>query len=176
MRWNDFFHHLEYDLALEVRPQPDGPLTRHHVDSHILDVCARAKASGHQVTVGVVTGEVFHVAPRAISTEWFSGLVGGDQGSGVVIPLLSVGWLESDSMTPDGEKSAVVGATLSDVLNDMVSRHAQVTIHTQHGDIAGVITSVGHEFCDVAGTSATTARRVPFSSIVAVFQGSGTWG
>jgi hypothetical protein len=179
MRWTDFFSHLEHDFAIDAHPPRESASQHDSVDTHVLDVCARAKAAGQEVAVGMATGDVFHVAPRAIATGWFSGLVGGDRGSGVVIPLSAVLWVECDATTSGAERTAVVGATLSDVLTDMARRHAHVTVRTQHSDAAGVIGSVGDGFCDLVAHPTShqgTARRFPFHAIVAIFQGATTWG
>ena len=179
MRWTDFFSHLEYDLSLDAHPPRESLRHRENADSHLVDVCARAKAAGQEVAVGVVTGDVFHVSPRAVSREWFSGLVGGVRGSGVVIPMSAVLWVEGESVASRGEKAPLVQATLSDVLADMARRQSRATIRTPHSDVVGVITSVGPGFCDLlirpASHSGTT-RRVPFHAIVAVLQGAVTWG
>jgi hypothetical protein len=179
MRWTDFFSHLEHDFALDAHPPRESATGHDSVDTHFLDVCARAKVAGQEVTVGMVTGEVFHVSPRAISTDWFSGLVGGDRGSGVVIPLSAVLWVEGDAMAYRGERSPVVTATLSDVLTDMARRNAHVTVRTPHSDAVGVITGVGNGFCDLVSRPTThlgATRRFPFHAIVAIFQGTVTWG
>ena len=129
--------------------------------------------------MGLVTGDVFHVSPRAISMEWFSGLVGGEKGSGVVIPLGQVLWLEGDTVASRGEKATLVGATLSDVLTDMARRQAHVTLRTRHVDVQGVIVGVGPDFCDLLRHPAThsgTTRRFPLHAVVAIFQGTATWG
>lgn len=178
MRWTDFFSHLEHDFALDAEQPPEQAPHHATVDTHVVDVCARAKASSQEVTVGLVTGDVFHLSPRAISPDWFSGLLGGDKGSGVVIPLSAVLWVEGDSVASRGAKAPLVPATLSDVLTDMARRHAHVTLRTPHSDVAGVMVSVGPGFCDLLthpGPSPTT-RRFPFHAIVAIFQGSATWG
>ena len=179
MRWTDFFSHLEYDLALDVHPSRESAFHRDNADAHLVDACARAKAAGKQVAVGVVTGDVFHVSPRAISADWFSGLVGGERGSGVVIPMSAVLWVEGDSVASRSEKAPLVQATLSDVLTDMARRRTPVTLRTPHSDVVGVITSVGQGFCDLVvqpERHSGASRRFPFHAIVALFQGAATWG
>ena len=179
MRWTDFFNHLEHDFALDAQPAGEASLRRDNVDAHLVDVCARAKISGQKVTVGMVTGDVFHVSPRAVSIDWFSGLLGGEKGLGVVIPVSAVLWVEGSSLASRGEEPALVQATLADVLTDMARRRARVTLRTPRSDVAGMLASVGPGFCDLIlhptpHTSAT--RRFPFHSIVAIFQGAATWG
>ena len=179
MRWTDFFSHLEYDFSLDAHSSPESVRHRENADSHLVDVCARAKVAGQEVAVGVVTGDVFLVSPRAVSREWFSGLVGGEKGSGVVIPVASVLWVEADTLAARDETVSLVTATLSDVLADMARRHTRATVRTLHTDVMGVITSVGPGFCDllIHPTSPSgTTRRVPFHAIVAIFQGAVTWG
>ena len=175
MRWIDFFSHLEHDFALDAQPPRESSQRTSTVDKDLLDVCARAKASGRHVAVGVVTGEVFHVSPRAVSREWFSGLVGGEHGSGVVIPAGAVVWVESDSITFPDKPAGLVSATLADVLTDIARRRALVTIRTAHGDAVGTIEGVGKGFCDLVAPAGMT-RRFPVSAIVAIFQGTVTWG
>ena len=179
MRWTDFFSHLEHELALDAHPPRESALHRDNADAHVVDACARAKAAGKQVAVGVVTGDVFHVSPRAISADWFSGLVGGERGSGVVIPMSAVLWVEGDSVASRGEKAPLLQATLADVLTDMARRRTPVTLRTPHADVVGVITSVGPGFCDLLvhpERHSGTSRRFPFHAIVALFQGASTWG
>jgi hypothetical protein len=179
MRWTDFFSHLEYDFALDADSSNQSSHRTVHVDTDFLDLCARAKLSGCQVTVGMVTGEVLHVSPRAVATDWLSGLVGGEHGAGIVIPVWAVLWLESEGARRDGQKTSVVAATLSDVLIDMARRRARVTLRTMHSDVVGVIVGVGRDFLEVAGepaTHATTTRRFPLRAVVAIFQGSLAWG
>ena len=179
MRWTDFFSHLEYDFALDAHPPRESALYRDKADTHVVDACARAKALGEEVAVEVVTGDVFHVAPRAVSTDWFSGLLGGERGSGVVIPLSAVLWVEGDSVASPGEKAPLVQAKLADVFTDMARRHSPVTLRTPHSDAVGVITSVGPDFCDLRlnpSPHSGTTRRFPFHAIVAIFQGAATWG
>ena len=179
MRWTDFFSHLEYDFALDAHSPGESARQRENADSHVLDICARAKASGQEVTVGVVTGDVFHMSPRAVSTDWLSGLVGGAKGAGVVIPLGAVLWVEGDTEPGRREKAPLVQATLSDVLTDMARRRTPVTLRTPHSDVVGVITSVGPSFCDLLvhpERHSGASRRFPFPAIVAIFQGTITWG
>ena len=179
MRWTDFFSHLEYDFALDAHPPGESLRHRENADSHLVDMCARAKAAGQEVAVGMVTGDVFHVSPRAVAVDWFSGLVGGEKGAGVVIPVASVLWVEGDTVAVRDETGSLVTATLSDVLVDMARRHTHVTLRTPHSDLVGVITSVGPGFCDLRLNPAPhsgTTRRFPFHAIVAIFQGAATWG
>jgi hypothetical protein len=179
MRWTDFFSHLEHDFALDAHTPRESTHHLDNVDTHVLDVCARAKACGQGVTVGMVTGEVLHVAPRAVATEWFSGLLGGDKGSGVVIPVTAVLWVEGDTVATQGDKATLVRATLLDVLADMARRHAHVTLRTQHSDYPGVIMSVGPGFCDLLlhpTPHSGITRRFPFPAVVAIFQGATAWG
>lgn len=179
MRWTDFFSHLEHDFAQDADPPSGSARQGCRIDSNFVDVCARTKASGQAVTVGLVTGDVFHVSPRAVALDWFSGLVGGEKGAGVVIPVASVLWVESDTVGSRDEKLSLVAATLSEVLADMASRHAHITLRTPHSDVAGVIASVGPGFCDLLVNPAPhsgTTRRFPFHGIVAIFQGAATWG
>jgi hypothetical protein len=179
MRWTDFFSHLEHDFALDAQPTGPELVGVDDADSYVLEVCWRAKAAGGQVTVGAVTGDVLHVTPRAVSTEWFSGLLGGERGSGVVIPLASVEWLESSGAASRRAQTTVVQATLVDVLADIRRRSAPVTIRTRHSDFAGNIVGVGKDYVDAVGHHTihpTLIRRFPFPSIVAVFQGFASWG
>ena len=179
MRWTDFFSHLEHDFALDADASDQSSHRTVQVDTDFLELCAQAKVSGRQVTVGMVTGDVFHVSPRAVATDWLSGVVGGEHGAGVVIPVGAVLWLESEGAPRDGQKTSVVAATLSDVLTDMARRRARVTLRTRHSDVVGVIVGVGKDFLEVAGepaTHAATTRRFPFHAVVAIFQGAIAWG
>jgi hypothetical protein len=179
MRWTNLFSHLEDDFALDAHRPRDSSHRDSESDSHLLEACVRAKAAGERVTVGVATGDVFHVVPRAVSTGWFSGLVGGESGLGVVIPLGAIAWVEFPTGRASSGNTATVSATLSDVLRDIARRRAVVTVRTMHSDVVGVIASVGNGFFDVAGHNTTplaTTRRFPLTSIVAVLQGSATWG
>ena len=129
--------------------------------------------------MGVVTGDVFHLWPRAISTEWFSGLAGGEKGSGIVIPVSAVSWVEGGPVSSRDETPSLVAATLRDVLTDMARRRAHVTVRTHHLDATGVMVSVGSDFCDLALHPAphpSATRRFPFHAIVAIFQGAFAWG
>jgi hypothetical protein len=179
MRWTDFFSHLEYDFALEAEPSQQSSDSPHNTETQCLDVCARAKAQGRHVTVALVTGDVFHVSPRAVGTDWVSGVVGGEQGAGVVIPLGAVVWIECDGVSSHGQKTSLVAATLSDVITDIARREARITLRTVQSDTAGVIVGVGKDFLDVASQPAgrsSVARRFPLHAVVAIFQGSVAWG
>jgi len=179
MRWTDFFTHLEHDFALDAHSPRESGGDHDGVDADFLDICARAKVARRPVTVGLVTGEVFHVSPRAVSAEWFSGLVGGDRGAGVVIPVSAITWLESDAVSGGSQKTALVSATLREVLTDIARRQSSVTIRTLRCDYAGVIVRVGDGFCDVAGqpdSASGSSRRFPFKAIISVCQGSAVWG
>jgi hypothetical protein len=179
MRWTDLFSHLEHNFALDAHMPRESSFLDDANDVHFMEVCLRAKAAGGQITVGVTSGDVFHVWPRAVSSEWFSGLIGGNRGSGVVIPLTAVGWVEGSISPPGPKKPGFVQATVQDVLTDMARRRATVTIRTLHSDYVGVIVRVGNDFCDVAGQSTSSpggVRRFSFAAIVAVFQGSTAWG
>ncbi len=179
MRWTDFFSHLEYDFALDSESSNQQSHHRVDVETDFLELCARAKAAGRQVTVGMVAGDVFHVLPRAVATDWLSGLVGDERGAGIVIPVGAVLWLECEGAPLDDQKTSPVVATLSDVLIDMARRRARVTLRTRHSDVVGVIVGVGKDFLDIAREPTTypaTTRRFPFHAVVAIFQGSIAWG
>lgn len=179
MRWTDFFNHLEHDFALDCHADRGMVAPHTSDDSHLLDVCARAKASGGEVTVGVVTGDVLHVFPRAVATQWFSGLVGGERGSGVVIPLAAVEWVEGRPTGSHQTPKPVLSATLADVLADIAKRSAPVTIQSRQSDFVGRVVSVGDDYVDVAGAHSTPprpTRRFLMASIVAIFQGGAHWG
>jgi hypothetical protein len=179
MRWIDFFSHLEHNFALDAHQPRESSPHGDRDDAHVLEMCLWAKAAKRQITVGVKSGDVFHVSPRAVGREWFSGLVGGEKGSGLVIPVTAVSWLEGDGVSPGDEIANPVTATLADVLTDMARRRATITIRTLQSDYVGVIANVGRDFCDVAGgppSSSRAVRRFPVAAIVAVFQGSIAWG
>ena len=179
MRWTDFFSHLEYEFAVDADPARESPSATADADQDFLGMCARAKAAGHPVAAGLATGEVLHVSPRAVSAQWFSGLVGGERGAGVVIPLAALEWIDAGVLPVQRERPALLPTGFSEVLTDMASREALVTIRTRHGDVAGVIVGVGSNFCDVTGISGARpggVRRLRLSAIVAIFQGSGAWG
>ncbi len=131
------------------------------------------------MTVGVVTGEVLHVSPRAVATEWFSGLVGNERGSGVVIPVAAVEWIEGGLSSSPPSSAPALSATFADVLADIARRSASVTIRTRRSDFAGCVVRVGDGYVDAVGshsTHSTPSRRFSTASIVAVFQGAATWG
>lgn len=179
MRWSEFFSNLEYDFTQDDVSHPTGTAEDGAESSYLLDVCALAKATGGSLAVGLVTGDILHVSPRAVSTQWFSGLVGGEGGSGVVIPRWGLDWVDVAAGERHRKKDPPLTVTLRDVVTDMASRAVSVTVRTRHGDWRGVIAQVGFDYCDVAGRHhhlGVTTRRFPYRAIVAVFQGSDTWG
>ena len=179
MRWTDFFSHLEYEFSVDADPARESTSATADADKDFLGMCARAKSAGHPVAAGLATGEVLHVAPRAVSTQWFSGLVGGERGAGVVIPLTALEWVDAGVLPTQRERPALLPTGFTEVLTDMETRNALVTVRTRHCDVAGVIVGVGKDFCDVAGTPGVRrggVRRLRLAAIVAIFQGSGAWG
>ena len=179
MRWADFFSHLEYEFAVDADPTRTSLPAAPDTDQDVLTVCAQAKGAGQVVAVGLITGEVLHVSPRAVAGQWFSGLVGGERGAGVVIPLTGLEWIDAGGLPTQRERATVLPTRFVDVLSDMSARRALVTIRTRNSDVAGVIAGVGDGFCDVGapGDARTQGlRRVSLPAIVAIFQGAGAWG
>ena len=179
MRWTDFFSHLEHNFSLDAYPPHESVLDQPNPEAHLLDWCLAAKAERRPITVAVMTGDVFHVSPRAVGVDWFSGLVGGEHGSGMVIPLTAIVWIEGGDGSAPRHTGAPVAAPFRVVVADMARRRAVVMIRTATSDVAGVIVGVGEGFCDVAAGPtgpAGSIRRFPFRSIVAIFQGTGGWG
>jgi hypothetical protein len=148
-------------------------------EPNALSLCSEVKASGGVVTVGLLGGRVLHVEPRAVGADWFSGLVGGEKGSGVVIRFAACEWLEGTPGAGGSRPGHTVRARLGDVFSDLVHRRAHVTVRTWHGDCRGVLVEVGSDFIDIQtshGEPRRSVRRVPLHAIVAVLTGEGRWG
>jgi len=179
MRWTELFRHLEEDFTSGAgEPLKTGDKGASE-DSHLLLLCTRAKAIGAIVTVGITTGDVLHMSPRGCGSDWMSGLIGGDTGPGIVIPLASVVWLEGPAMLPGEIATPGTKARWRDVLADMVHRRAAVTVRTSHGDTHGVISSVGVDYIEMAGGAtglAGTVRRIRLAAISFVLSGHAGWG
>jgi len=179
MRWSELFHYLEDGFLWDRREPESAHLADSAGDSSLLAVCSRAKASGGLVTVGLWCGEVIHVAPRAVGRDWFSGLVGGENGSGIVIPLHGCEWLEGSPSPRTADTPRQVSAHLGDVFSDLKNRRVVVTVRTTHGDCRGVMSVVGGDFVDLApsdGHRDRPIRRIPHHAIVAVLTTAGRWG
>lgn len=179
MRWSDLFAHLESDFAHVIGSEERGGQEVSRSESHLLDAARQAKASRETLGVRLGTGEVLHVAPRAVARDWFSGLVGGENGSGVIIPSGSVEWLDQRPSSHRGDLQPFLAASLTDVLSDLGRRRVLVTVRLDHGDCQGVVVEVGGDFVDVAPMTVSgpsSGRRIPFSRVVIVLVGQRSWG
>lgn len=179
MRWSELFRHLEEGFSSD-RQEPGKAHRSGSVGGpQALSLCVAAKLSGRVVTVGLGSGDVLHVAPRAVGPDWFSGLVGGEKGSGVVIPFRGLEWLEDPSSGAPAPREQTARAQLGDVFSDLMNRGVHVVIRTAHGDSRGVLVEVGGDFIDVAPSHSRAGhpvRRFARHAIVAVFTGESRWG
>jgi len=177
MRWSELFRHLEEDFSQGSSENTSSFFSA--TDSHLTHLCARAKECGEQVAVGVVTGEVVHLSPRGVGTDWVSGVVGGEGGTGVIIPAEAIDWVDASKAVWETAPGRMADASLVDVLQDLVHRSVAVTLRTPHLNSHGTIVWQGEDFVDClthAGEVSPTVRRIRRRSIVMVLVGVAAWG
>jgi len=178
MRWTELFRYLEESGV----PKPHSSSLGGNsppLDDALLGLFLRAKSHKKPVTTALVTGRVFHIWPRAVGRDWFSGLIGQDQQTGVIIPLSAIEWAESEVTNPMPPTAQPTRASFRDALADMVQRSQRVTVDTPHRRHDGVLSSVGIDYVDLCATArddSRFSRRLPLSAVVMITVGGSGWG
>ncbi len=178
MRWAELFRHIEESGFSEPRSVPSGENVP-PLDDTLGELLLRAKSHKKPVTTSVGTGRVFHVLPRAVGGEWFSGLIGGDHQSGVIIPFSAIEWMESEVVSQPAVAPRQTRATFHDALTDVRQRSERVSVDTLHSRHDGTLETVGVDYVDLLPAvhqGAGLCRRIPLRSVISVTVGGPSWG
>jgi hypothetical protein len=178
MRWSDLFDHLETESAQGQAALQKTSIDRHRATTTFLSCLTSAKKNRISVSVGLVSGDILTVTPRSVGREWFTGIIGREDGSALLVPLHAIDWISNTAQASDtGGSVTAVGIT--EVLVDLARRRVPVVCECRGGIVRGVITAVGGDWFDLApgdGGAGDRCRRVAIPGLVCLRYGNRSWG